>query len=229
MPNWWIATLWERDPVLLISWVVWVVLAIVLHELAHGWTAIRCGDRTPIESGHMTINPLVHMPPIAIMMFVFTGITWGLMPVNPSRFRGRYDDAKVAFAGPTMNLVLAFACLLAVSAWEIAGSGHWGPRFVAKDPLDHNVWLFLRVGLTMNLFLALFNLIPVPPLDGSRIARDFFPAYDRVLSPQQPGALILFMVLFYFGSDYIFKAAFRVADFAMLHTIKLMAPGIVGP
>src|SRR5262249_8984123 len=110
--NWWVAEIWNQSPVLLVSWIVWVIGSIVLHELAHGWAALWCGDRTPIETGHMTWNPLVHMGQMSLLMFALVGIAWGQMPVDPSRFRGRYDDAKVALAGPLMNLALAITALV---------------------------------------------------------------------------------------------------------------------
>jgi Zn-dependent protease len=210
---------------------VWVVCSIVLHELAHGWTAIRCGDRTPIELGHMTINPLVHIPPMAWLMFAVAGFTWGLMPVSPSRFRGRYDDAKVSFAGPAMNLFLAVLCLVLLAAWEVAATGHWGQRMVVSDPLSANVRIFLRVGLVLNIVGFIFNLIPVPPLDGSTIARNLIPSYDEFLRREQVqgGAMIAFIALFYFGSRYIFDVGFAVADAATDFFVKTISGGAVVP
>jgi Zn-dependent protease len=229
LDRWWVAALWETSPILLVSWVIWVVWSIVLHELAHGWTAIRCGDRTPIETGHMTANPFVHIPQMAWLMFAVTGITWGLMPVDPSRFKGRFDGAKVSLAGPSMNLLLAALCLPALAAWQLATRGHWGPRLTIEDPLAENVAIFLRVGLAMNIFGALFNLLPVPPLDGSRIAANFFPRFERWLADRPAAGLVAFLVLFYTGSDYIFRFAFGAADLATRYTIRLMAPGGFGP
>ncbi|VAX40844.1 hypothetical protein MNBD_PLANCTO03-1356, partial [hydrothermal vent metagenome] len=85
--GWWVEVYWQQDKVLLVSWVFWLFVSIVLHELAHGFAAIRCGDRTPIELGHMTPNPLVHMGPASLIAFALFGLAWGSMPVNPSRFR----------------------------------------------------------------------------------------------------------------------------------------------
>src|SRR5262249_53528013 len=153
-------------------------------------------------------NPFVHIPRMAWIMFAVTGITWGLMPVDPSRFRGRYDDAKVSLAGPSMNLLLAALCLPVLVAWLLATHGYWGPRYAVEDPLAENIRIFLRVGLTMNIFGAIFNLLPVPPLDGSRIAANFFPKFERWLQERPAAGLVAFLVLFYFGSDYIFRFAF---------------------
>ena len=87
MHGWWMADLWQQNPMLLCSWVFWVILSICLHELGHGYAAIKCGDDTPRLSGHMTLNPIVHMGVPSLVMFAIVGIAWGMMPVDPSRFR----------------------------------------------------------------------------------------------------------------------------------------------
>lgn len=117
MNRWWVSAYWEADPALLVSWVFWVIVSIVLHELAHGWVAIRLGDRTPIETGRMTWNPLVHMGQTSLIVFALVGIAWGMMPVNPSSLRGRYGDAWVSLAGPAMNLALALVLIVLGGIW----------------------------------------------------------------------------------------------------------------
>jgi len=197
--HWWVTDAWEQGPIILLAHVFWVIFSIVLHELAHGWTAIRCGDRTPIETGHITWNPLVHMGPTSLLLFAFVGIAWGSMPVDPSRFRGRLDNTKVALAGPTMNLVL-FGVALAVCA---------GVKLAAHridETTGRNLLLFFVTGAYLNLALMLFNLLPVPPLDGWRIASDVFPAYGALWRSDRSPAigLILFFALFWFGGPKIF-------------------------
>ena len=78
------------DPFTYVSWVVTVVVSVVLHELGHGVAALRQGDDTPRTSGHMTLNPLVHMGGLSLFLLFVIGIAWGMMPVNPSRFRSRH-------------------------------------------------------------------------------------------------------------------------------------------
>jgi Zn-dependent protease len=176
MDGWWVSDVMNglaNGKVVLTSWIVWVAVSISLHELGHGWMAIRCGDRTPIDSQHMTINPFVHIPPMAWIMFALFGFTWGLMPVNPSRFRGRYDDAKVAIAGPAVNLILWVLCVALDVLWLKVGSRVGGP-------MELNLHTFLYVGAMINLMGFVFNLIPVPPLDGSRILADFYPPFNRI-------------------------------------------------
>ncbi len=86
------------DPLFFFATALTVVVSICLHELAHGWAAIRQGDDTPIQLGHMTFNPMVHMGSVSLLLFVFTGIAFGAMPVNPLRFRSRYGQAIVSGA-----------------------------------------------------------------------------------------------------------------------------------
>ena len=205
--DWWITQGWHSDRVLLVSWIVWVVVSIVLHELGHGWAALRAGDPTPVESGHMTWNPLVHVPPMSWLMFAICGICWGLMPVNPSRFRKRFDPAVVAAAGPAMNLGLGV--ILAVGAVLWVGHAH---RF-ANPTLFENVAKFLYVGVGLNFVLMIFNLMPVPPLDGSRIAANFVPAYDRFVNDPRGAiaSLVGFLLLFGFLGDSVAVLGMRLA------------------
>lgn len=174
MGGWWVHELWQVDRAWLISWVFWVFLSITLHELAHGWAAIRQGDRTPIEMNRMTMNPFVHMGPPALIMFAICGITWGLMPVNPHRFRdGSRGEMFVSAAGPVSNLIIAGVCGICLMIWLAL--------FDPESNLMSVGCVFFSTGCELNLFLCLFNLIPVPPLDGGTIlsslswkAREFF-------------------------------------------------------
>lgn len=214
MSNWWVAELWAENPILLVSWVAWVIGSIVLHELGHGWAAIRAGDRTPIETGHMTWNPVVHMGGMSLIVFAVVGIAWGAMPVNPSRFRRRHDDAMVAFAGPAMNLSLAIVSVLLAVAWGVLTAVASIP-----DPLGHNVFIFFHLGAMLNVVLFLFNLAPVPPLDGSRILASFVPPYERFIESEQGRtvSLIAFLIFFWWGSDYVFDAGGLAVMFVYEH------------
>jgi Zn-dependent protease len=146
----------------LISWAFWVLLSITLHELAHGWAALWQGDDTPRRLNRMTANPVVHMGTMSLLAFALLGIAWGVMPVNPSRFRDRRKgEVLVASAGPAMNVGLAVVSLTMLVGWLALG-----PQ---GTPGYRNIAVFLWVGGWLNLLLALFNLLPIPPLDGSTI------------------------------------------------------------
>jgi Zn-dependent protease len=220
--GWWVSDLWHQNPVLLVSWVFWVIFSICLHELAHGWTAIRLGDRTPIEAGHMTWNPLVHMGPWSLVMFAVVGFAWGLMPVNPNRLRGRHGDAMVAAAGPAMNVSLALIALALMVAWvPIAGGLEWSGVKVDVRPFE-NVVQFLRLGIMLNVFLAAFNLLPVPPLDGSRVLMSYSRRYEEFMRGEHAmGIGLLMMVgLFMFVSGPVFGFAIRTTDRAVMWTLE---------
>lgn len=211
MDGWWVADLWAHNRVALVAWITWVVGSICLHELAHGWAAIRLGDRTPIETGHMTANPMVHMGGMSLIVFLLIGIAWGAMPVNPNRLRGRHADAYVAAAGPAMNLLLAIvAVLLAVVCVVLEARTNLGA------PAE-NAYIFFRVGAALNLLLMMFNLLPIPPLDGSRIVASYRPSFREFYSTGQGQAvgLILFAAVFFYGAGKIFDLAFGGADSAI--------------
>lgn len=216
--GWWVADLYHSNPAALISWVVWVIGSITLHELAHGVAAIRCGDRTPIETGHMTWNPIVHMGQTSLIIFAVIGIAWGMMPVNPSRFRKKYDDALVSFAGPAMNVVLAAFCLVAGALWIRFGG-------FASAALHDNLFTFFRLGAALNIVLAALNLLPIPPLDGSHILASFSWRYRQFLMKPESRviSMIAFVMIFLLGGQYIFGFAFSATDQAI--TALVGAPG----
>ena len=193
MTGWWVADLWQRgETVLLMSWLFWVIASIVLHELGHGIAALWEGDTTPRDTGHMTINPIVHMGWFSIIALLIMGIAWGLMPVNPSRFRhGRRGWAVVAAAGPTVNLLLSGLCIV-LRALVIRYANF-------AEPLSGNLETFLVVGGCLNIYLMIFNLMPVPPLDGSMILSGFSNTALRFFSKpgvQQFGVLALLLIVF---------------------------------
>ena len=155
-------------------WVIPVLFAITLHEAAHGWTALRLGDDTAARLGRVTINPLKHVHPVGTVLLPGALIALGApfvfgfakpVPVNPARLRNpRRDMVLVALAGPGMNIVLA--CLSAVLL-------HVAPAF----PTTLAEWwrATFTLGIVINLVLAIFNMLPVPPLDGGRVVHGLLP------------------------------------------------------
>ena len=159
-----------HDPVYYFTVVSSVTVSIVLHELGHGLAAIQQGDDTPLASGHMTWNPLVHMGTMGLGLLAVVGVAFGAMPVNPSRFRSRHGEAIVAAAGPAVNLVLAFPSLTLFALLLLEG----------VDPSHTGANLLWVMGLR-NIVLFLFNMIPIAPLDGSAVLGNFLPAYREYL------------------------------------------------
>ena len=185
----------QSNPQVYFMIVLTIIASIVLHELAHGVAAIWQGDRTPIDAGHMTLSPIVHMGWISILMALIVGIAWGAMPVNPSRFRSRYGDALVSLAGPATNLLIAITLASAFALIE-RSQGYADPG----TPMS-NLMRLLQLASTFNLVLAVFNLMPVPPLDGSHILASFHPPFGRWINehPQASTPMMLGLLLLMSG------------------------------
>ena len=193
--GWWVHDLYRDGRIAeLISWAFWVIFSITLHELAHGWAAIRQGDDTPRRLGRMTMNPLVHMGPWSLLMFAVIGIAWGAMPVDPSRFRDRRRGRIfVSGAGPAMNLILTFITLSLLIPWLV-----FGPQ---GTRIHQNLAVFLWTGGWLNIVLAIFNLMPIPPLDGASILSGLsFRVYRFYQNPRaQMIGMFLVLVVFLSG------------------------------
>lgn len=217
--SWWAAALWQISPALLVSWAVWMIASIVLHELGHGWAAIKRGDDTPIHTGHMTINPLVHMGPWSLLAFALVGIAWGAMPVDPTRLKGRYAGAAVAAAGPAMNVGLAATCIVLGAVLE-----KYLPGLGVPDGPMRNLRVFFFAGGALNIALALFNLVPIPPLDGWRVLSDFWRGYAAFMDGEvgRGVAFIGFGVLFFTAGGVLLGAAFGAYRFGSAFVMGLL-------
>lgn len=184
-----------------------VLMAITLHELAHGYVAYCLGDNTAKAAGRLTLNPLAHLDPIGALMMFVAGFGWAKpVPVNPFFFRG--DRTKgmmlVSVAGPLMNLVVAYIA----GVIFFAGNGFYGNAFMN---------IFLLNTITLNVYLAVFNLIPIPPLDGSKILAGFLPretAYKYLNTVEQYGFLILMvLIIFNITDKFIGPIAMGIINF----------------
>lgn len=151
-----------------------VLMALVLHEMAHGWAAYLLGDRTAKEQGRLSLDPLKHLDLIGTVCMLLGGVGWARpVPIDPSRFRIRNQKlgmAITAIAGPLCNFLQAF--LAAVIAYLI--------RWKGSGILCETAVSFLAMLAVLNVGLGTFNLIPVPPLDGSRLLLPLLP--DRAVS-----------------------------------------------
>ena len=132
-----------------------LLFALVFHEFSHGWVANKLGDPTAKHQGRLTLNPLAHLDPFGSMMILFVGFGWAKPVPVDSRYLAnpRKDMMKIAFAGPASNLLLAF-----IGGMLIRVTGYMGP-------LTSMLIIFTQI----NISLAVFNMIPIPPLDGSQI------------------------------------------------------------
>lgn len=171
-----------RNPGFFFAYIAIIIVSITVHELAHGFAAIYQGDDTPRVRGHITLNPVIHMGWHSIIFLCIAGIAWGQMPVNPSKFRSKYGDVIVSAAGPLSNLALAFLFVLFIKL----SLTPFASFFFSED--------LLYMAARINVTLFLFNLLPLPPLDGYSVFKEFFPEL-RQLEYNQMGLFIL-MVLF---------------------------------
>lgn len=196
--------------------IIILIFSAVVHEVAHGWMAKRLGDDTAEQAGRLTLNPIKHLDPIGSVvlpvLLVVTGarffVAWAKpVPYNPYNLRDKkFGELKVALAGPASNLIIAFIFGLFV---RIVTSTQ-GINFALLQG-DVNSLLGLTQGsllvsLTLvailivyiNIFLAIFNLIPIPPLDGSKILYAFLPARGRetLMRFEQYSFIILLLLLF---------------------------------
>ncbi len=151
-----------------------VLIAITFHEFAHAFAADKLGDDTARRQGRLNLNPLSHIDPIGMIMLIFAGFGWGKpVEIDPRNFNRNIKmpvaEAIVAVAGPIMNFILAIIFgVIYVSVMKFA------PMFIFTQ-VGGIVIILLRVCISINIGLGIFNLIPLPPLDGSKILAAFLP------------------------------------------------------
>lgn len=163
------------DIQIMIFSIIVLIYSAIIHEYMHGWMAERLGDDTAKDAGRLTLNPIPHIDPIGSLLLPFILISTGAhfvfgwakpVPFNPNNLRDRiYGGAKVAAAGPFANLIVAifFGLLLRIILIT-------QPSFVNQTMFD-----FMVIIVQINLLLMIFNLVPIPPLDGSKILMPFLP------------------------------------------------------
>src|SRR4030042_2917677 len=188
-----------------IFFVVALVIAITVHEFSHAWVATLMGDPTARLSGRLTLNPLFHLDPLGTIMLFLAGFGWGRpVPYNPNFVRsGKLCETVIALSGPLSNIVAAFIFALPARIYFIQ-TGVPAP--------ETNLMRFLAIVVTINVLLAAFNLIPIPPLYGSKLlyllmdklsfGRVSWAAFERV------GPMVLLALIFaerLFNINIIFR------------------------
>jgi len=187
-----------------LGYAIAIVLGISLHEFAHALVAYRLGDLTPVRDGRVTINPLAHFDVFGTLLILLVGFGYGRpVLVNPYNFRmdRRWGMALVAIAGPVTNIIIAVVFGLALRVlFSVLDR-------TASAPLLFVIQIFVII-VSLNLGLAVFNMIPFPPLDGSKVLLALLPgdmAYrlERFYVQTQQYGLIVVMLLFWVGGRYI--------------------------
>ncbi len=190
-----------------------ILLALTLHEFAHGYVAYRLGDPTAKTSGRLTLNPISHLDPFGTLAFFLINIGWAKpVPVNGAYFRNpRKDMLWVALAGPVTNLVLAIASALVAKflyqmLYILPDSGIISAIIV---PLFE----MIKASIWINLVLCIFNFLPIPPLDGSRILMGLLPdKMAETFSSFERYGFVLILILAFTG--ILSKMIFPVIQFA---------------
>lgn len=199
-------TLIFNEPTLFLLWIAAVVIALSIHEFSHAVVAHALGDRTADRAGRLTLNPMAHIDPLGFIMLMFVGFGWGKpVPFNPHNLRfPRWGPALVAMAGPGSNLL---SVLIVGAMLRIFQTGGLAPQNLLV--------IFLSLVVMISAALFVFNLIPIPPLDGSKFLFSILsaPKYDQfrfLLESRGPIILLAFIIIDRFLPFSIFGFLFRM-------------------
>lgn len=208
----------------LISSLVVVFLTLPIHEWAHGFAATKLGDPTPRYQGRLTLNPFAHIDYIGALCICLFGIGWAKpVQVNPRNFRNpKTGMAITAFAGPAMNIIMATVALLFVNLIVLIGglTVADGTIYYTEMIWVYLYWFFSYIA-EINVFLAVFNMIPVPPFDGSRILFSVLPDkyYWRVMQNER---ILMFAMLLIIATD-VLDRPLQMASNGVLELIGTVA------
>ncbi len=181
-----------------------IILGFTFHEFCHAAVAVRLGDPTPKHQKRLTLNPLAHIDPIGFIAMILFHFGWAKpVMINPNNFKNpRRDDMLVSVAGPISNLVLATVMFVIFKFLPISPMSP-----TSNDPMSIFA-IIVYYAFFFNIVLFVFNLIPIPPLDGYHVARNFIPYkyFDKLAVFERYSIYILLAVIFLLG-NYIFLAA----------------------
>lgn len=205
-----------------------VILAMSFHEFAHAFVAVKLGDSTPRNQGRLTLDPLKHIDPVGIFLLIFSHLGWGKpVEINPNNF-SKVSKAKgevlVALAGPLMNFILAFLLMIIyyLIILFIPGTG----IIKSLDALNvlSVVMTMLYYAIVVNIGLGVFNLIPIPPLDGSKVFLRLLPyRAQRWIDENMQIISIVFLLLFMTGLlGYITSPVISAIMYGMDYVIGLI-------
>jgi len=175
-----------EDPIGFVAWIIALVLGITVHEFMHAYAAHRLGDDTARLLGRLSLNPMAHLDPFGTLLLVLAGFGYGKpVPFNESRLRSAFGVTFVAIAGPLANLALAALCAIPL-------------RFAGDSLIGGGVYEEVLLAIVqLNCVLAIFNLVPIPPLDGANVVYGLLPPRQQYSwrTYQQYGPFLLLFVL----------------------------------
>lgn len=203
------------------------LIALTGHEFAHGWVSSKLGDPTPERNGRLTLNPLAHLDIVGTILMILTGFGWAKpVMVDPRYYKNQKRGmALTAIAGPLANLIMAFVSMLILAVVVVASvkiSGSMMPQ--TASGFVRFVWQFAFLLAYRNLCFMVFNLIPIPPLDGSKVLGLFLPnrMYYTMLQYERY-AIILIMLLSITGAfNKIIGTGVNVVLTGMINLIDLV-------
>lgn len=203
-----------------------VIIAISCHEFAHANAADKLGDTTPRNQGRLTLNPTKHLDPFGFVLLMFANIGWGKpVEINPNNFTSNKSrgtcEAIVSVAGPLMNFFIAIICIIIqILLYSFAYS------FINYSKIGAILYTFLMVMISINIGLGVFNLIPLPPLDGEKIFKNILPSKARYwLDSNSQTLYVIFMILWITG--FLGKIVSPVIN-AVSNVLYLVVEGIIG-
>ena len=196
------------DPRWFFTSVLLVVFSVCCHEYMHAFTALKMGDDTAARNGHLTLNPFKQMGIFSLLLLLFVGIAWGQVPVNPANFRSRRGRILTSLAGPMTNLALWLIFIVAAFACH-----RLSDNLFARDMLIY--------GAILNFVLFVFNMLPVPGLDGFNVLFELFPRWLRSGSEVVNGAYFMLAVLLFAFVDKLFELAKIVTALTLIGLEKV--------
>lgn len=210
-----------ENPVEFIVVAVLLILAISIHEFAHAWVADRLGDPTARLAGRLTLNPKAHLDPVGTFLLLFVGFGWGKpVPFDPFNLRNpKKDSGLISFAGPASNLLMAVLASILFKFLDVLPI--FFPTFIGA---------ILFQFIYFNIILAIFNLIPIHPLDGFKVVAGLIPKkyYEDWLSLEHYGMIFLILLIFpFFGGSPISTLMSPVVNFLLSFLLPVKTGGII--
>jgi Zn-dependent protease len=177
------------------SIIIGILLGVTIHEYAHAFVAYKNGDYTAKYEGRLSLNPLAHLDPTGTIMLLLVGFGWGKpVPINPDNFKNKNSELKVAFAGIIANILLAFLLAIPIRIASMNG------QLIESSPF----LVFLNGVIEINLVLAAFNLIPIPPLDGSHLVEYFLNEEQKATYQTAGPSVLIGLILLSFLTNFSF-------------------------